>query len=66
MRSVKIIYKNQLSDKEMERLINEISLVYGIESENIMKIIGTYSDDQRIFMVQSGIKDSMELFDYII
>lgn len=55
MRSVKIIYKDQLNEKELQNLINEISLVDNLTHPNIMKHIETFCDDTRLYLVMDNL-----------
>ena len=58
MRSVKIINKDQLNEKELESLTNEISLLDGLSHPNIMKHIETYNDDKRLYLVMDSLTNN--------
>ena len=44
-RSVKILEKNQLSDRDLELCMNEVNILHGINHPNLLNIKETFSDN---------------------
>lgn len=66
VRSVRIINKGKLADKELEKLCNEVKILKCLSHPNIIKFYGAYSDDTKIYIVCESLIGYSELFDHIV
>lgn len=64
IRAVKIIKKDALDEKEMERFIHEIEILKKLDHPNILKLFEFYEDNKRFYLV-TELCTGGELFDEI-
>jgi calcium-dependent protein kinase len=64
-RAIKIIYKNNCSQEEQDRIFNEINIMKSLDHPNIIRIYEYFQDEKHIFIVME-LAQGGELFDKII
>lgn len=65
LRAIKIIYKNNCSQEEQDRIFNEITIMKALDHPNIIRIYEYFQDEKHIFIVME-LAQGGELFDKII
>ena len=63
---VRIIYKNQISEGDLERVINEVKLARDFNHPNIIKIHEAFTDSSKVYIITENQNGWIELFDYIV
>jgi len=63
--AIKIVSKKDITEKEKEYILNEVSILKLINHPNIPKVHGIYETNEKIFIAMDLIKDG-ELFEYLI
>jgi calcium-dependent protein kinase len=51
VRAVKILVKQKLTKKELERLTHEIEILKKLDHPNILKLYEIFEDDKRFYLV---------------
>jgi len=65
VRAIKIIYKQNCSKSEQERIFNEITIMKTLDHPNIVRIYEYFQDQKYIFIVMELVQGK-ELFDKIV